>query len=172
MKREIKQGTIIYGVRSTKYPENKCYSIIISARCDVSNGKIEKLYYITALDVEEWLCTKKGFDIVYKKEIASGIKNILDSKKINLSVLMELSEDDKKQLLSQYKDSDQEKILDFLNCDDVQIRKKLIKKNSKVGYHFLRDINESKQYHFFFLPELAYLENNRKDKGLIVDLKK
>lgn len=70
----IEQGTIIYGSRSKKYPENKCYSIIISARCDVSNNKIDKVYYITAVDVDEWFYTKRGFEVVYENMLYDNIK--------------------------------------------------------------------------------------------------
>ena len=36
----IDQGTVIYGMRSEKYPEKMCYAIIISARCDIANDKV------------------------------------------------------------------------------------------------------------------------------------
>lgn len=99
MKNEIEQGTIIYGVKSKKYPESKCYSIIISARCDVFNGKIDKVYCLTALDVGEWLCTKKGFDIVYYKDFLDRIDKLLSGKKINSSVLKDFSEEGRNRLI-------------------------------------------------------------------------
>lgn len=108
MKNEIEQGTIIYGVKSNKYPESKCYSIIISARCDVFNGKIDKVYCLTALDVGEWLCTKKGFDIVYYKDFLDRINQLLSGKKINASVLKDFSEDERNRLIFQFKEKDQE----------------------------------------------------------------
>ena len=46
----INQGTVLYGMRSEKYPEKMCYAVIISARCDIANNKITKLYYLIAVN--------------------------------------------------------------------------------------------------------------------------
>ena len=170
MKKEIGQGTIIYGARSVKYPETKCYSIIISARCDVSNEKIDKVYFITALDVKEWFCTKKGFEVSYKKDLSKRIEGILNQKKINLNVLISMADEDREQVLSRCSKKEQDIVQDFLNSDDMEIRRKLIRNNPKIGINFLKDINEAKAKHYFFIPEMAYLKNEKKDKGLIVDL--
>ena len=98
MKNEIEQGTIIYGVKSNKYLESKCYSIKISAGCDVFTRKIDKVYCLTTLDVGEWLC-KKGFDIVYYKDFLDRIDKLLSGKKINSSVLKDFSEEGRNRLI-------------------------------------------------------------------------
>lgn len=169
MNNQIEQGTILYGSRSKKYPENKCYSIIISARCDVFNNKIDKVYYLTAVDVDEWFYTKKGFEQVYQFELHKRIQNILQKQKINLDVLKNMKYQDRKILLGKCGDEEKRRVLDYLDIDNIETRKKLIRENPKIGINFLKEINQAKQYHYFFLPESAYLKNDNTDKGLIVD---
>ena len=87
----IDQGTVIYGMRSEKYPEKMCYAIIISARCDISNDKISKLYYLTAVNAREWFCTENGFNEVYSKVLEDKKKNFKNSNKkynINFDLLL------------------------------------------------------------------------------------
>lgn len=59
------QGTIIYGVRSEKYPEGPCYGVIITAMCDIAQRKVPKYYYLTALDASAWFCSAFGFAQTY-----------------------------------------------------------------------------------------------------------
>ena len=73
----ITQGTVIYGLRSDKYPEVACYAVIISARCDIANDKIDKLYYLTAVNVRDWFCTECGFKETYGKFIADKRRNFI-----------------------------------------------------------------------------------------------
>lgn len=169
MKNKIEQGTIIYGTRSKKYPENKCYSIIISARCDVSNNKVDKVYYITALGVDEWFYTQRGFEEVYKNVLYDKVRKILEKEKINLNVLLGMNNGDRQILLDECNSKEKTQVMDFLNIDNIEVKKKIIRENTKLGLNFLKEINQAKKYHYFFLPELAYLENGNKEKGLIVD---
>lgn len=53
----LDQGTIIYGIRSDKYPNLRCYGIIITASCDIAQQKVSKLYYLLAIDATEWFCS-------------------------------------------------------------------------------------------------------------------
>lgn len=66
---KISQGTIIRGLSSAKYPEVCCYAIIISARCDIANKKLSKYYYLTGVDLLQWLSTYHGFHKAYKDSI-------------------------------------------------------------------------------------------------------
>ena len=52
--KDITQGTIISGLRSSKY-KIETYGIIISARCDIANDKINKIYYLLILFSELFL---------------------------------------------------------------------------------------------------------------------
>ena len=84
----IEQGNVYYGFRSDKYPEVCCYAVIISARCDIANNKISKLYYLTAVDAKDWFCTKAGFDLVYAAAIKENLKNQLSNFEINIDILL------------------------------------------------------------------------------------
>ena len=60
------------------------------------------------------------------------------------------------------------KVIDF-NEYKPRIQK-AIKENTKVAFSYLRDIDSGKMHHYYFLPQAAYLDNDIKSKGLIVDL--
>ena len=42
--------------------------------------------------------------------------------------------------------------------------------NRKEAVHYLKEIDSGKLHHYYFLPQAAYLDNEIKSKGLIVDL--
>lgn len=46
MENSLDQGTIIYGIRSDKYPAFPCYGIIITARCDIAQDTFVKDGYL------------------------------------------------------------------------------------------------------------------------------
>lgn len=52
---KVTQGTILCSIRSDKYPTTRCYGIIISAMCDIAQGKVDKIYLLTAIDAKEWI---------------------------------------------------------------------------------------------------------------------
>ena len=89
---QIEQGNIYYGFRSEKYTEVCCYAVIISARCDIANNKISKLYYLTAVDAKEWFCTKEGFECVYGVPLKEDLKNKTNALEINVNVLLSFPE--------------------------------------------------------------------------------
>ena len=50
--KKVTQGTLIYGMRSSKYPGVMTYGIIISAACDLAQDKIDKVFYLTAIGIQ------------------------------------------------------------------------------------------------------------------------
>ena len=86
MRSNLTQGTVITSIRSQKYKNQSCYGIIISARCDIANNKISKIYYLEAVSLEDWVVSETGFKMITKStlgNINSQIESIL--KKANLS---------------------------------------------------------------------------------------
>lgn len=75
--REISQGTVIYGIRSEKYPTTPCYGIIITARCDIAQGKVSKYHYLVGVDASAWLCSRHGYLQIYRSTIKDKRKEIL-----------------------------------------------------------------------------------------------
>ena len=178
----ISQGTVIYGIRSTKYPEISCYAVIISARCDIANRKISKVYYLTAAVASEWCCTKNGFDQIYedkRKQDKRNMRDRLGKHQINLEVLDTFSLDEAEKVISSNvaKLREEEKIFDaykkyckIKDCSKIETRKEILRENGKEMVQFLSDISSGKRYHYFFVPQRMYQSNGSMDDGLIVDL--
>lgn len=72
MSNEITQGSVISNIRSPKYPGIKCYGIIISARCDLAQRKIDRVHAISALTLSSWLQTA-----VFQKALSVELKSQL-----------------------------------------------------------------------------------------------
>ena len=93
----IDQGTIIYGLRSSKYPTVPCYGVIITARCDIAQKKVPKYYFLVAVDASQWFCTEHGYGIVYQplvKSFRSNIGTMAGEVDLNGDVLVSLSSSD------------------------------------------------------------------------------
>lgn len=65
---ELNQGSVLYGLRSDRYPGIPCYGIVITASCDIANSKVSKIYCLIGVDAKQWFAT------VYKGNI---IKNLI-----------------------------------------------------------------------------------------------
>ena len=185
--KHVDQGTIYYGFRSEKYPEVPCYSVIISARCDIANEKISKLYYLTAVDAHEWFCTANGFFCAFDSHIAScrqNLKEKVESYGINTEVLEKFDEQNAKIVLTSHlQGKDLQKALveyDSLyslirpdmdyNARKIMLRDFDQKKKKNIISNFLYDISSGRKNHYHFIPRLAYSDTIEKTKGLIVDL--
>ena len=72
-------------------------------------------------------------------------------------------------LISLRSSIDQYRKIAQIEADDLN-RKEAIKSNRKEAVHYLKEIDSGKLHHYYFLPQAAYLDNEIKSKGLIVDL--
>ena len=61
---EITQGSIITGVRSAQYQGESCCAVVITARCDLANCKIDKVYYLIALPIDDWFFSETGSSVL------------------------------------------------------------------------------------------------------------
>ena len=178
----ITQGTVIYGLRSDKYPEVACYAVIISARCDIANDKIDKLYYLTAVNVRDWFCTECGFKETYGKFIADKRRNFInlaEQNNLNGDVLLGLQPEqvmtifqctiEKKsrmeQMIKAYND-----VRTFLHSKSLDERKCMVRSKRDRVTVFLEELSKGNSNHYFFMPQAAYLQNDVKSNGLMVDL--
>lgn len=178
----IDQGTVLYGMKSEKYPEKMCYAVIISARCDIANKKIMKLYYLTAVNAKEWFYTENGFYEVYGKWIEDKKKNFINNNnnyKLNFDLLLsmpyeiainrleqsEQNERKRRKLVEAYTD-----LYKLVTPLDMESRRAIVKDNPNVAVKFLKEITSGHIYHFFFLPQEVYEKNEIRNDGLIVDL--
>lgn len=178
---ELDQGTIIYGIRAEKYPGTRCYGIIISASCDIAQGKISKAYYLIAVDAKEWFCTKYGYSKVYSSKINNlfgDFKNITKGY-FEPESAREFDEEDFLKVVETVDNKKrEEKIVKSFKSlkkyyDPSKTGKNIIpaiREDIKPIKEFLEKVAKREIYHFFFLPQNAYLNNNTSSKGLIVDL--
>jgi len=186
----IDQGTIIYGIRSAKYPTVRSYGVIITARCDIAQKKVPKYYFLVAVDASEWFCTEHGYGITYSGVI-KGLKNEIDTKARELDlcgdVLVSAESPDLEAILSakreeysgqrkqiQKVDTLSDKIAEYhvfsvKNMDDSQ-RSLAVKKRQQTARSELEKIYKGVQSHYYYLPQHAYLDNSVYNKGIFVDL--
>lgn len=177
----VDQGTLIYGLRSEKYPEQACYGIVISARCDIANCKIRRLYYLIAVDAEEWFISEAGFEIVIK-DVLNGARNsfCVEAKKNGLDGATLLSfdiEQVRTVIYSELKGNKAEQLMDKYKqycsclCSTPEARRSKIKEiDSKKISRVLEEMNNGRNTHLYFLPEAAFRKDGLRSKGLVVDL--
>ena len=186
MSKEITQGSIINNIRSPQYPGIKCYGIIISARCDLAQGKIDCVHTISAVTLSSWIQT-----VVFQKALSIEIKSQLEiikkwaqQEEQDLDSLVELGPD--KAILNvkanpqsteyakalgacelwkryvQYKsgDASPSEIATFLNGTGKSTRISL-----------LNELFSGDLTNYCFIPENAYLKNGNNYDGLVADFK-
>ncbi len=186
----IDQGTIIYGIQSSKYPTIPCYGVIITARCDIAQKKVPKYYFLIAIDASDWLRTKHGYELVYRDKIKGLESDIIckaDELDLNGKILLSLDETNLEKVLASKREEYNrnksqlnrveklsEKIAEFFifscNTMDDSKRGEAIKECPKIAEKELARIYKGEQSHYYFLPQHAYLGNKVFNKGLIVDL--
>ena len=82
MNKILTQGTVISSLRSKKYLQEICFGVIITARCDLANKKVRKVFYLEALPLEEWVLSQCGTNYVLigkTKNIVEQIERILNN---------------------------------------------------------------------------------------------
>ena len=177
----VDQGTLIYGMRSEKYPEQACYGIVISARCDIANCKIRRLYYLIAVGVEEWLVSEAGFEVAIKTVLNGARDSFFDGAKSNgldgETLLSFDTEQVRTVIYSELKEKAAEALMGRYQqyrsclCSTLEARRSKIKTtDSKKIKKVLEDINNGVYTHLYYLPEAAFRKDGQKSKGLIVDL--
>lgn len=65
---ELDQGSVLYGLRSDRYPGIPCYGIVITASCDIANSKVSKIYCLIGVDAKQWFCTEYGYRQAYSQK--------------------------------------------------------------------------------------------------------
>lgn len=186
----IDQGTVIYGIRSSKYPTVPCYGVIITARCDIAQKKVPKYYFLIAVDASDWFRTEHGYGLVYRTtihDLRSSINSMANEIDLNGDVLISLNSSDLKTVLLNKHlecsgdkknlskiDRLSNKILEYRIFNDVTMtdeqRGQAIKKKPKQAEDELSKIDKGDKNHYYYLPQHAYLKNSVYNKGLIVDL--
>ena len=178
----LDQGSIIYGVRSEKYPDVHCYGILITASCDCAQCKVSKLYYLTAVDAQEWFCTEVGYELAYRNKIKAKrqpLDSIAKKHGLDSSALLELTEEEVNIVLNTEINNQnvRQRIKDcyieaakYLPINTSKIfRKNVFNEAQKEVSGLLSKIGKGEVVHYYFLPQDAYMGNGVKNKGLMVD---
>lgn len=180
----LTQGTIITGVRSDKYPNIRCNGVVISARCDLANCKISKIYYLVAVPSDDWLLSVEGFNIVLSQrqnELEDKLQAKLGGSGLDWSTLKSFSVEDFSTVIHDQEvglKKDTEKVLEifltFKNYTNKYLEpgdKKAIlqNENKSVASSLLKIVN-GQMMHYIYVPENAYIKDGSIDKGLIIDL--
>lgn len=184
---EITQGSILCGIRSNKYPGKRCCGIIISARCDVANCKISKLYYLVALEAQDWFSSECGYGESYAgktNDQKRKFKEITGKYNLDFESLQNFTVEDVETIIEAQAIPPKEKdLLTALYLDyrlfccsamDDDMRRNIIRTDRKFATNYLDKINKGEIVHYYYLPFRAYMDNDFTDdgasKGLIVDL--
>lgn len=174
------QGTIIHGIRSDKYPSNRCFGIVITASCDIANCKVSKFYYLVAIDVKDWIISDIGFREIFNQFIIQTEKNISDAvqkNQLDWKSLKSFSVEEAIQVINANCKNPSEVIKQYKNYAKynkqaltIEEKKQTAKEKQKSIISYLQRISKGEILHFYFLPQNAYVKGGKRDKGLIVDL--
>ena len=179
------QGSMLEHIRSNKYKGIQCYGIVITARCDLEQGKVEIVHCLAALCLDDWIEHVLSSNLLnaYEKEtIFTPLRKIAETAKMDYASLIEFSSDDIKKVCEKNctkKDyQNVEKILtDRKQLEQIRYEytsnKKvgfLVKKYKKRFQHELLDLYGGKNYKYCFLPKKSYATEATLLDGLVVDL--
>lgn len=180
----LTQGTIITGVRSDKYSNIRCNGVVISARCDLANCKISKIYYLIAVPSDDWLLSDEGFNIVLSQrqnDLEDKLQTKLGGSGLDWSTLKSFSVEEFSTVIHDQEvglKKDTDKVLEvfrtFKNYTSKYLelgdKKSILQNESKSVASSLLKIANGQMMHYIYVPENAYIKDGSIDRGLIIDL--
>lgn len=180
----LMQGTIITGVRSDKYSNIRCNGVVISARCDLANCKISKIYYLIAVPSDDWLLSDEGFNIVLSQrqnDLEDKLQTKLGGSGLDWSTLKSFSVEEFSTVIHDQEvglKKDTDKVLEvfrtFKNYTSKYLelgdKKAILQNESKSVASSLLKIANGQMMHYIYVPENAYIKDGSIDRGLIIDL--
>lgn len=180
----LTQGTIITGVRSDKYSNIRCNGVVISARCDLANCKISKIYYLIAVPSDDWLLSDEGFNIVLSQrqnDLEDKLQTKLGGSGLDWSTLKSFSVEEFSTVIHDQEvglKKDTDKVLEvfrtFKNYTSKYLelgdKKAILQNESKSVASSLLKIANGQMMHYNYVPENAYIKDGSIDRGLIIDL--
>ena len=180
---QITQGSVISGVRSDKYEKTNCYAIVINARCDLAQDKINKVYYIIAIPLNDWIFTSYGYQTIFckkAKDVSGRIKSNVSGGGLSWEDLKDFSIDDFDTVISSSdlkNDKKEQAKIDFREYKHLTSERatrndilNAIKTHKKDINIFLGEMSNGKNANFLLLPESA-LKGGSLSRGIVVDLR-
>lgn len=180
----LTQGTIITGVRSDKYSNIRCNGVVISARCDLANCKISKIYYLIAVPSDDWLLSDEGFNIVLSQrqnDLEDKLQTKLGGSGLDWSTLKSFSVEEFSTVIHDQEvglKKDTDKVLEVFRTfknytsKDLELgdKKAILQNESKSVASSLLKIANGQMMHYIYVPENAYIKDGSINRGLIIDL--
>lgn len=180
----LTQGTIITGVRSDKYSNIRCNGVVISARCDLANCKISKIYYLIAVPSDDWLLSDEGFNIVLSQrqnDLEDKLQTKLGGSGLDWSTLKSFSVEEFSTVIHDQEvglKKDTDKVLEvfrtFKNYTSKYLelgdKKAILQNESKSVASSLLKIANGQMMHYIYVPENAYIKDGSIDRGLSGEL--
>lgn len=181
---KLTQGSIITSIRNKKYNGIECMGIVISARCDLVSGreKVDKVYYLTALEINDWLLSNIGWKTLTKNKVQSlscDLNKKLEKYSLDWNTMKYFSSAEfqlviadpdnnisKSNQLSLQKDYDQ--YLLFQQAT-IQEKKEFYRKNEKILKEGLTQIFNGTNTHFTFISSKSFDKYSDASPGLIAD---
>ena len=178
---EITQGTMVYGVKTAKYPGIIAYGIVISARCDLAQRKINRIFYLSGIGLYEWIQSSVGIEEAILPSIINRVESLLKNESLEWEVLREYTEDEFEKVVA-YEVKKPERIIEtykkYKNYSSKKLSKaeriQIIKNEEKTVTEYISKLVNGQNSHYIFVPEnaLEIDENDslRENGGLIIDL--
>lgn len=190
---KITQGSILNNIRSIRYPDTKCFGIIISARCDLAQDKTKSLHMLTALPLSTWIekCLYPSMCLDKIKEILNSFQDIINKHGLNRDTLEEWGPDKTLDLFRKINESDhsiaakdkqwkqiEKRLQEWKDClnsssqvADSKKIKKFLGENKRRFKSKIEELNNGANMKFCLIPESGYNNNDTaKVDGIVVDL--
>ncbi|MBI9011709.1 MAG: hypothetical protein JEZ08_05705 [Clostridiales bacterium] len=178
----IKQGQIIYGVRSLEYPDIPCHGIVITASCDIAQKKVKNIHFVSMVSLDRWLLDNCVYSLIEIKikELRRNLEIWMVSVNLDMKVLQIWELDKIKKLFLQENkgQSNYDKYLlllefeTFLKTELTEQRRAdiLLKTLSKEKKTRVQQIMSNQITGYYYIPpnETSYLANS---KGYVVNLR-
>lgn len=182
----LTQGTIITGVRSDKYSNIRCNGVVISARCDLANCKISKIYYLIAVPSDDWLLSDEGFNIVLSQrqnDLEDKLQTKLGGSGLDWSTLKSFSVEEFSTVIHDQEvglKKDTDKVLEvfrtFKNYTSKYLelgdKKAILQNESKSVASSLLKIANGQMMHYYQIPRIsnALPVETQKDKEFVFSI--
>lgn len=183
MENSITQGTLITSIRSEKYCGINCFGIVITARCDLANNKIQKIFYLEAIELEKWILSKSGFDNMINntlKNVSNALEKNMSDNGLEWDVAKNFSMDEFAKIVDEGLESnanqkknkmknDFKKYKNYINSSISTDEKKLILQEQikDVKSAMINIANGQNSYYVYIPPEAI---DNNVQYGIVVDL--
>ena len=114
-KKEITQGSIVSNIRSLKYPNFPCFGIVINARCDFAQEKIQNFYLLSALPIKQWINEVLVDEILENDVVAKKKKlyELAEQSQADIESFLEMNDEDFREKLKRVGSLEQ-KVIDKL----------------------------------------------------------